>query len=140
LGFCLFAHLLQLFGGVEAVVGLFLVDKFVYVFVVDVFSLRLEIWLIWTSDFRAFVPVDTEPSQVVYDLSGGRGSVALEVGIFDAEYEFATHPPGEEPAKKGGPSAAHVQITSRRWCKTGYKLFRHRLLFLTLIRPNLQKC
>ena len=127
LRFSFFAKRIKLFGGIEAVIGLLFVEQFLCVFIVDVYSLRLQIRPVWSADFGAFVPLDSEPSQVVHNLlCGGRG-VAFLVRIFDAENKCSARSLGQEPVKKGCSRSADVQIAGWRRCKTCYDLLRHSL-------------
>ncbi len=130
LRFCLLALSIKLFGRLETVVSTVLVEQFLNVFIVDIFSLRLQIRSIVSSGFRTFVPVDSKPSQIVHDLLSGGWCISLLVGVFDAENECPARSPGPEPVEQGGPGATYVQITRRRRCKTRYDFLHHSLQFL----------
>src|SRR6266571_218524 len=82
-------------------------------------TLRLEIRAIGTADFRAFIPVDTEPAEAVEDRLQRFGSVAFGVGVINAEDELPAHPPCQQPIEQGGADAADVQVPGWARCETG---------------------
>src|ERR1700740_3326104 len=62
LGYCFLALGLKLFKGAKAAVGLALVQQAVRVLAINFQPFRLPIRRVRAADFRAFVPVKTEPA------------------------------------------------------------------------------
>src|SRR6266576_1465517 len=66
----------------------------------------------------AFVPIKTEPLQPFINRGHGFLGVALYVGVFDAQNEFATVMPNKKPVEKRSARPANMEIPSRRGGKT----------------------
>jgi hypothetical protein len=64
--------------------------------------LRLEVGRVGSFDFRALVPVESEPVQAVKNGLQNFGHVTLSVGVVDPEDEPATVLTGEQPVIEGG--------------------------------------
>src|SRR5262249_6117787 len=58
-----------------------------------------------------------EPLKAVEDWLERFGTIALGIGVVDAQDEFALMLPGEQPVEQGGANAADMQIA----CGTGSK-------------------
>ena len=126
LSFSFFTKRVKLFGGIETVIGLFFIEQLFYVFVIDVHSLRLQIRPVRSACFRPFVPLDTEPAQVVHNLLGRRRGVSLLVCVLDAQNKCTARPSGPEPVEKSCTCSADMQITRWRWGKTCYDHYKPR--------------
>jgi hypothetical protein len=84
------AELSKFFSRLKAIICPALLKQLPDVFIVSFSSLGLKIWRVWAANFGAFVPGYTQPAKVIdYLLGCGRG-IAFEVGIFDAQDEFAS--------------------------------------------------
>jgi hypothetical protein len=83
------------------------------VFAVDVEAFGLAVRAVGPSagaaQFRAFVPGEAHPLEVLHQLHFVAVFAALEVGVFDAEEEGSAGVAGEEPVVEGGAGVAYVQ-------------------------------
>src|SRR6516165_12808330 len=87
--------------------------KFFLVTLVKFCAFALQIWPELARYVRAFVPIQPQPFQSF--VNGGRRflSVAFQIGVFDAQHEFAAMMPREQPIEKRSARSADVQITGR---------------------------
>src|SRR5207245_511685 len=74
-------------------------------------ALGLTIGPAWTAHLRPFVPIETQPSEIVDDRNLRLLRRAPGVGILDAQHEGAARPAREEPVEQRGPRVADVQMT-----------------------------
>src|SRR5262249_5752160 len=77
---------------------------------IEVIALRLKVGAERAADFGALVPGDAEPAEAVEDGLQGLGTVALGVGVVDAQAEGAPLRRGQQPVKQRGADPADVQI------------------------------
>ena len=78
---------------------------------VELIALRLEVGTIRPADFGAFVPLDAEPTEAVEDWLQGLGTIAIGVGVVDAEDELAAEALDEQPVEKSGADASDVEVS-----------------------------
>ena len=109
--FVFFAHGVELFGGIEGVVGVAFFDELFCVFVVDAegFAFALAVGAVGAALVGAFVGFEAGPLEGVEDVLFGSGDVAALVGVFDAEDEGAAVAAGIEIVIEDGADAAEVK-------------------------------
>ncbi|MNZ74188.1 hypothetical protein D3C78_926310 [compost metagenome] len=117
-GLLLGAHLLQLFGGAEAVEGMAGVNQFLGVPGVDLATLALPVRAVRAADVRAFVPFDAEPAQGIEDLLFRLARGAQLVGVFDAQDELTAVLLGKAVVEQGDVGGADMGVAGRRWRDT----------------------
>src|SRR6266705_724401 len=105
------AHRIELFLGRPAMVSLSPRDEFFRDLPVARKPLHLK--------ERAFVPVEPEPAHRVEDRLHRSFGRALEIGILDAQDEFAAVLSGVRPGEERGPRPADMEVAGRAWGKTG---------------------
>ena len=66
---------------------------------IDRQAIRLAIWTVGPTHIRAFIPVQSQPLQIVDELVLKAGLAALEVRILDAQHHHPALLPGEEPVE-----------------------------------------
>jgi hypothetical protein len=81
-------------------------------------ALRLKVRRVRPSDARAFIPVETKPTEAVENAGDHLDRGALGIGVFDAEDERAAMPARVEPVEERGARAPDVEIARGRWRKT----------------------
>ena len=120
-GTCDLAGLVQLLRRLERAVGGTRLDQAIEVLVVDVESLRLEVRPGITATARivlgTFVPVDSQPGQILEKGKAGRIARSLLVGVLDAKQEAAAMTPGVGPAEQCGSSTTDMEMPGGTWCE-----------------------
>ena len=111
--FMFFAHLFELFGGIEGVVGVAVPDELGGIFFIDAEGLAfaLAVGAEGAALERAFVGFQATPGEAVVDVLFRARDVTALVGVFDAEDEFSAMLAGEEIVIENGPDAAQVQAS-----------------------------
>ncbi len=109
----LLAHSAKLVWSIETIIGLFLIEKLSYIFIVNLPPLGLQIRTIRAANLRPLIPFDAQPAKVLHYLPNGGRRIAFLVRILDTQNKFSAHPPGQEPVKKGGSGTANMQVTCR---------------------------
>ena len=71
-----------------------------------------------SAQFRAFIPRETHPLQVLHQLSFVTLFAALKIGVFNAEDEVAPGMPGVEPVVESGAGVAYMEESGRGWRET----------------------
>ncbi len=117
-GHLLGTHLLQLFGGAEAIEGVAGIDQLLGIPGVDLPALTLTIRAVRAADVRAFVPFDAEPAQCVEDLLLRLTGGAQLVGVFDTQDELTAVLLGEAVVEQGDVGGADMGVASGRWRNT----------------------
>ncbi|MBA7636860.1 hypothetical protein ES703_44488 [subsurface metagenome] len=107
------AKCIELFRHIKTIISLLLIEQFLYVFIIDVPPLRLQIRPVRPAHFRALVPLDAKPAQVLHNLLHSGRSVSFLVRILNAKYKCSAHTLSKKPVKKSGSGPADVKITSR---------------------------
>ena len=79
-------------------------------------------------DFRAFIPIDSQPSQPVQDGPQGLVNIPLLIGIVDAKDELSAVMARKEPAEQCRPHASNVEIARRTGSKSRTYHINERLL------------
>ena len=64
-------------------------DEFLSPFMINSFAFALEIWCGGAANNGAFVPIEAEPFEGIFDKLGGTFDVAGAVCIFDTENKIA---------------------------------------------------
>ena len=100
---------LQLLGRVERHVCLALVEQLAHVLLVYVAALALAVWAVVASEGHAFVELDAEPAERLYDIFLCAGHEPAGVCVFDSEHEVAAPLAGKHVVVKRGAYAADVQ-------------------------------
>src|SRR5205814_7279914 len=91
---------------------------FFEVALVDFVALTLEIGPVVSANVRAFIPIQSEPSQTFVDCGRGFFGVTRAIGILDSQNEGAAVMPGKKPVKQRGARPTNVEIAGGRWGKT----------------------
>ena len=99
--------------------------KFFEVALVQFRALTLQIRSEIAADVRTFVPVQAEPFKP--PVNGGHRflGVPLDIGVFDAQNEFAAVMARKQPVEQCGARTADVQISSRRGGKPNADVRSH---------------
>src|SRR5712691_6171651 len=105
------AHRVQIFLACPAAIRFSLGNEVLGDFLVSSEALHLK--------KRAFVPVEPEPAHGVEDRLHRSFGRALEVGVLDAQDEFAAVLSGVRPGEERGPRPADMEVAGRAWGKTG---------------------
>ncbi|MNN11795.1 hypothetical protein D3C81_1247660 [compost metagenome] len=108
------ADLVQTLGGAEAREGVTLFHQFVGVLLVDLATLALPVRAVRTTDIRALVPFDAEPTQRVEDLLFGLAGRTQLVGVLDTQNELAAVLAGEAEVEQRDVGGADVRIAGGR--------------------------
>ena len=116
----LLAEFFKLFARLKTIIRPAHIEKLPDVFIVSFSSLRLEIWAVWTIDFRPFVPGYPKPFQVIDNLLSGGRCIAFEVGILDAQDEFTACFLSQKPVEQCCSCSAYMKVSRRRRGKTCY--------------------
>ena len=85
---------------------------------VKVASLRLKIRTVVATDFRAFVPIEIQPTEGLQNWSESVVDVPLLVGIVDSEDKLPSVLFRIKPVEQSGSHPANVHVTSRAGSKT----------------------
>src|SRR5207248_5288206 len=93
---------------------------------VNIDALRLPIRLVRPAVVRTFIPIESEPAQIVEHHRFRLARRSRLVGVFDANDERATVPLREKPVEDCRARAADVEIAGRRWSKTNANGVAHR--------------
>ncbi|MNZ87264.1 hypothetical protein D3C78_1061150 [compost metagenome] len=117
-GHLLGAHLLQLFGGAEAVERMAGIDQLLGVLGVDLAALALPVRAVRAAHIRAFVPFDAKPAQGVEDLLLRLAGRAQLVGVLDAQDELTAMLLGEAVVEQGDVGGADMGVARGRWRDT----------------------
>ena len=115
LGFA--AQGVQLFGGVESVVGPARIDQPEGVFEVDFTAFALAVGGVGTSRADAFVDLDAAPFERFEDILFGARHETLRVGVLDAEDHHTAVLTGEKVVVEGRADAADVERPRGAGCK-----------------------
>ncbi len=75
---------------------------------VDVRTLALAVWSVWSANVDALVPVNAEPRQRLNDLLVALFRVAFSIGVFDAEHHLAADVASVGPVEQGRADHSHV--------------------------------
>ena len=108
------AHGLQLFGGLEGLVGGAVVEQALDVLAVDFGALGLAVGAIGTADVRALVPLQADPLERVEDHLLAGGDEAGAVGVLNAQHELAAALRGEEVVQQADVGGANVRVAGGR--------------------------
>ena len=112
------AFFLQVFFGAKAKIGFVLVEQSFCVCAIDLEPVGLPVGTVVAAYVGAFVPIETEPFQVIDELIFKTRFAAIDISVFDAEHHGAALLAGEEPIEKSGAGVANVQMAGWRWSKT----------------------
>ena len=141
LGCGLLALGFQFFRRAETAVGLAFGEQLLGVRAIDVEALGLAIGAVRaaarSAQFRAFIPCEAHPVQVLHQLGFMARFAALEIGVFDAKDEVSAGVAGEEPVVEGGAGVAYVEQPGRRWRETDARLGVRHDDYLDLIAVSL---
>ena len=110
------AHGVQLFGGLEAAVGVAGFEQEFDVGAVDFGAFGLAVGAEGTADVGAFVPLQAEPAQGVEDHLLGAGDEAGAVGVLDAQHKLAAALAGVEEVEQADVGRADMRVAGRRGC------------------------
>src|SRR5271165_632509 len=105
---------LQLLAGTKAAVRLAFVQEPVGVLAVDIQPFRLPIRRVRTAYFRALIPAQAQPLQILNELRLVPRLAPVEVRVFNAEQELSPRVPGKQPVVESRPGIAHMQQSRRR--------------------------
>src|SRR5271165_1688150 len=103
--------LLQFLWGAETTVSFALLEQLVRMLAIDPQTLALAVGRIRAANLRPFLPVQTQPAQIFYQLRFVAGLAALHVGVFNTEYKVSSIVAGEEPVVESRAGVTHVQHT-----------------------------
>lgn len=84
-------------------------EKLVGVVLIEMNALGLKIRGVRAADFRAFVPLEAEPTKRVHDVAHSIGIVACAVSVFDAQDKCAAAVAREEPVKESSAGATDME-------------------------------
>ena len=110
------AHGVQLFGGLEAAVGVAGCEQEIDVGAVDFGAFRLPVRTKGATDIGTLVPLQAEPAEGVEDHLLGGGDEACAVGILDAQDELAAALAGVEEVEQADVCRADVRVAGGRGC------------------------
>ena len=99
-------------------IGLAGIQQLVQSCVVQVAPLRLKVRSVWSTDFRAFVPVEPQPAEGIQNRPKRGVNISLLIGVVNSQNKLTTIVACPQPAKKGGTHPADVHITGRAGGKT----------------------
>src|SRR5690349_4162235 len=99
--------------------------QFLQIVLVNFSALTLKIGPEIPADMRTFVPVNSQPLESLVNRSRGFLGIALGVGVFDAQHQFATVMMHKEPVEERSARATDVQITGRRRRETNADFGTH---------------
>jgi hypothetical protein len=106
------AHVSQSFGTAVTIVCVAVCNQFFGNFLVDIESFGLEVWAVGSADFRAFIPVDTEPSEAGEDIFNCTGYRSCDISVFDSYDEASSVMPGKEPVEESCSDIPYMGETS----------------------------
>jgi hypothetical protein len=86
----------------------------------------------WPTLVRSFVPIDSEPAQVLEQLLLVLFLGALDVRVYYAQNESAAVVPRKKPIEEGRARIPYVDVTRRAGCKPNSNL-GHSLIFTHLL-------
>jgi hypothetical protein len=72
------------------------------------------------TDFRAFLPGETEPPELMKQHLHVFGAAALQVGIFDAQQENTAAARGVQVVEQGRTQVPQVDFPGRAGCEPGF--------------------
>jgi len=108
------AHGVQLFGGLEAAVGVAGFEQEFDVAAIYPGAFRLPVGAEGATDVGAFVPLQAKPAQGVEDHLLGAGDEAGAVGVLDAQNELAAALADVEEVEQADVGRADVRIAGGR--------------------------
>ena len=116
--FHLLALFLQFLRRVKGYVGLAVVEKLLHVFLVYLATLALAIRAVVAAERHAFVELDAEPFERLYDIVFCPLHETMAVGVLNAEHEFSTMLAGKQIVVQSRADSANVERTCWTWGET----------------------
>ena len=93
-------------------------DEFLCPFDIDILTLSLEVWAVFSALVWTFIPIKANPLQSVFNKVGSTLNVACAVGVFDAQDKSALILLCNKIRIDGGTEIADMNIAGRRRRKT----------------------
>mmetsp|Transcript_12152 Transcript_12152/g.16050 ORF Transcript_12152/g.16050 Transcript_12152/m.16050 type:complete len:219 (+) Transcript_12152:1312-1968(+) len=102
----------------KAWVGDFLIDEPLGHLLVEITPFRLAVRAVIAPDVRTFVPIQTQPTDVLQHALLRFPGGSSQVRIFDADDKFPPCAAGLQPVEEGCPGTSDVEGSSGRWSET----------------------
>ena len=90
-------------------------DQAVKVLPVDAAPPALHVRSVGTADIGPFVPVQSQPAEIVDDGLGATGPVARAIQVVHAQYEWRGRRSGAEPCQQRRAKVAEMEGTGGAW-------------------------
>ena len=108
----------QLLWSIEGDVCLTIVQKLLYIFLIDITTLALTIRTMLATEAHTLIKLDTEPLERFQDIFLGSWYETMRVCILDTEHKLTTMLASKQIIIKGGTDTTNVQCSRWTWGKT----------------------
>ena len=73
---------------------------------------------------RPFIPVQTQPAQIIQQLRLIADLAALDIGVFNPQQKISAKTTSKQPVVERGAGVADMQLAGGRWSKADARFLR----------------